>query len=738
MNRTQHSASFVSVVGLALCLAGTLLACFSASARAGLPDHRAFELVSPVEKGAQSVMPDLALADASGEHAVVDGGAANSLLPETVSWMLQTRTADGWRGVQVGPPTGTEPELISTWFTYVGAISEDFSRFLIQTSMSLNPRDPVEESGDMYLRNGPTGPLEWVSGPPAPEVKVLGPLEMHGNFTKNVLDTAVLSGASADLSHVVWNQFYPLVPPPGSLPGSPADTHAAGDEVYESVNGAAQLVGQVPATGTECGPSGGSCVVPPCGAAMGNEFSAFAPVVGAVSHEGSQVIFTSPDPRAAMEGVEGCGSPEVYVREDGASTLQASASQRTGGDPHGPRSKVYAGSAEEAGRIATVYFTSQEELTNESNTGGADEGRDLYAYSLKTGTLTDLTPDERPADLTGANVVSFVGAAADGARVYFTAHGVLAGTNAEGRAPAEGEGADNLYVYDASSGRTTFIGPGSEVGGPPVGRGSGSSSRVTPDGRHIALLTSEDLTAYKQHGVPELYLYDAESERLACVSCNPTGAPPVGPADVPTGFTEGGRSSNGEQPTVLPSPRFVSDDGRRVFFDSPDQLTPEVVPPPEKEKKLEALTSGGNFVPNAYEYEEGKIYLLAPAAAIASITPSGNDAFIDTFAQLTAQDTDGGPDIYDARVGGGFPLAPPACAGTSCQGIPAAAPIFATPSSATFSGAGNFSPAASAPSPVVVKPQAKPKRCKKGYVKKQRKCVKRHRAKKASHVKGRK
>ena len=53
------------------------------------------------------------------------------------------------------------------------------------------------------------------------------------------------------------------------------------------------------------------------------------------------------------------------------------------------------------------------------------------------------------------------------------------------------------------------------------------------------------------------------------------------------------------------------------------------------------------------------------------ISPSGRDIFFQTVQGIVPQDTDGAPDVYDARLGGGFP--PPAaerqpCASDACQG----------------------------------------------------------------------
>jgi hypothetical protein len=53
------------------------------------------------------------------------------------------------------------------------------------------------------------------------------------------------------------------------------------------------------------------------------------------------------------------------------------------------------------------------------------------------------------------------------------------------------------------------------------------------------------------------------------------------------------------------------------------------------------------------------------------ISPDGSDIFFDTTQGLVPQDTDGAPDVYDARVDGGFPPEPgpiQPCSGDACQG----------------------------------------------------------------------
>ncbi len=77
------------------------------------------------------------------------------------------------------------------------------------------------------------------------------------------------------------------------------------------------------------------------------------------------------------------------------------------------------------------------------------------------------------------------------------------------------------------------------------------------------------MTSYDNAEFNEFYRYDAVSGRLACVSCNPSGAPPAGDARLRS-ITSG---INYREPSILM--RNLSSDGSRVFFESPDALLPQ-------------------------------------------------------------------------------------------------------------------------------------------------------------------
>ena len=232
---------------------------------------------------------------------------------------------------------------------------------------------------------------------------------------------------------------------------------------------------------------------------------------------------------------------------------------------------------------------------------------------------------------------------------------------------------------------------------------------ATPDGSRLLFLDAANLTSYNQFGNAEAYVYNAETGAVTCVSCNPTGAPPLGGA----GLMES--SANALVPDY--SEGLISPDGSRVFFETPDALVPQDT----------------NGLPDVYEWENGRIYLISSGqgtagSRLSGASSNGDDVFITTTDHLAPQDIESSTEIYDARVDGGFPYRPftPGCDSGQCQGPQTPAPSFGPPASATFVGLGNPAPAASVPV-VKAKPKAKTVKCKRGLVKRRHKCVRKKR-----------
>jgi hypothetical protein len=250
--------------------------------------------------------------------------------------------------------------------------------------------------------------------------------------------------------------------------------------------------------------------------------------------------------------------------------------------------------------------------------------------------------------------------------------------------------------------------------------GNGLNARVSPSGRYLGFTSSESLTGYDNKVYDEIYLYDAGANELSCASCNPTGAPPIGNAFIrtPTEPSIGGTLTQ----TVLS--RNVTDSGQ-VFFDTPDALVPH----------------DNNGDEDVYIYKEGHVHLIssgtqAGPSYFLDASENGSDVFFTTLQQLVRRDTDQSYDIYDARVDGGFSEAgyQPPCADEGCRGLASNPPVLSLPDSASLISSGNVT---SAPA-MKAKAKAKPAKCKKAYVRKKDKCVKRLKAKAKKSAKGRK
>lgn len=365
----------------------------------------------------------------------------------------------------------------------------------------------------------------------------------------------------------------------------------------------------------------------------------------------------------------------------------------------------------------------------------SENGTRIYWRDLSSGDLylrEGAVNTQVDADAGGGG--AFQTASADGAIAYFTKAGGLwryeaathaASEIATGVAGVLGASVTGSHVYfqDAiglklwSGGSTTTVAAGASAADPSTWPPATGAARVSDDASTLLFVSKAQLTGYdntdKVSGQPdtEVFLYSAPAT-LICVSCNPAGKRPIGPSTIP------GAIANGTAPASTHSykPRALSANGRRVFFDSGDALV-------VGDANSKPATGAG--VPDVYQWEaqgEGSCTKAGGCIAIISNGPapegasfvdasaSGAEVYFLTEASLVAADP-GSMDIYDARIGGGFPEPSPQipCEGDACQLLP---PEPSDPTVTTLlPGAGN-------------PPVAYRKYCRRGYVKRKGQCVK--------------
>jgi sugar lactone lactonase YvrE len=458
----------------------------------------------------------------------------------------------------------------------------------------------------------------------------------------------------------------------------------------------------------------GKAITGACSAGVGlgtlHNPSTQANLHNAMSADGSRVYWT------AYPGLFGGDGGQLYLREN----------------PGEPQSALSGGVCVEAEKACTLAVSKEAEEASGGEGSefwwAARDGSRAIFTVLATGTADDLYEfdlSEAKDRLIAHKVLGVMGASEDASYVYFASEEALTGANAQGASPVAEQA--NVYLYHEGGIRfvgtlaKTDVDPGS--GYTPIWRSPAiRRSRVSPDGLHAVFMSAAKLIPYDNTDVSgrgsdaEVYVYDATSNsgagRLTCASCNPTGARPVG-GQVPTGAT-GVRAAAliPRWPSSLYASRALSDDGSRVFFDSFDALSPEDSNGVQDVYEWEAPgTTGCSETDADYsKLNEGCVSLISSGhgssvSEFVDASPNGDDVFFSTGASLVGQDT-GLVDIYDARVDGGFPSqpSPPAgCEGEACQSLPAT-PTDLTPSSLVFSGAGNL---LGEPPPAVVRPRAK-------------------------------
>lgn len=647
---------------------------------AGLPGNRGYELVSPADKGPGNYVGTIPLTGTQFQGIPARNGQSVLYplalgLPDSTAGgdlrYLATRDVGGWQSVQATPHSAGPPLLpgSSTGVGLYRYVSDDLSCRIMASNDRLSPDAPtavLDAGGANLYRQNLDGSYTAINPPPVDPVP-------QGADT-----SYVVLGASDDCTHIVFETTvyrYPGV----------ADTG-----VYAWDAGTVRNLAVLPDNSAGSNAHVGSDLP-----SLGGPTVRWGSVHNALSADGSRAFFT-----ATSNDGNDVGKVALYVRESGSSTVKVSASETATAN----QGAVFQTASTDGSR---VLFLANYGLTTHTSAGptntdctapaGPPAACDLYAFDVETGDLTDLSADTD--DSGGARVAGVLGTSDDASYVYFAAQGRLVPD--KGRTAEQNESDSTYNVYLHHAGDLRYVGQiGQEKVQHPAAtmltqRAGSLTSQVTPDGQHLLFASTVNFADYDSGGVNEAYLYDAGTGNTACVSCRRDGRQAI----IPQGFDTARYSPlpkpnyyNMGYATTLQHVRAISDDGSKVFFTSADPLDAGAV-------------SGE---PNVYVWRDGQVSFLAVGppghlpddnawmfgTAFRGASASGDDAFFTTQERLVPQDVDDQIDLYDVRVGGGFP-APPVpltpcdpLAGT-CRGPTAAPPVLSDIGSVSFGGAGN-------------------------------------------------
>jgi hypothetical protein len=678
-----------------------------------LPDGRAWELVSPADKKGALIEPFetviQAANDGSGIAYATEGPAVGEDPHSKVFWspVLSRRTASGWRTedlslpVSLGALPEKSPAILPGGPPEYELFSPDLSSATVEPhDRGMPPLSPEATERTPYIRNDLTGSFMPLVTPAdvAPGTHFGGEEEVKGELMIRIL------AATPDMRHMVLASALALTP--GAIVEPTSGAH--GWDLYEWNEGEGlQLINILPNGAQALNKPGEQMFIG--GGERGEAFPRGG-VSRAVSDDGRWVAWTWSNPYQGFNGYHG-----LYVRD----TVKGK-TYRVGG-PHAILQTMSADGSR-------IFYL---------------ENGSLYLSEPEKGSSIDLTSALGPGEHNAQVQELVMGASEDGSYVYFVATSVLASGGVSGE--------DNLYAaHDGAGGWSlTHIATLAHEDLPdwwaiafyPAANLLKVTSRVSPDGRYLTFMSERSLTGYDNvdavSGQPdeEVYLYDAAAAHLACVSCNPTGARPVGVLDTfqfgPAGEllvdryansswsgVSHGKNGESEQSHWLAGslppwygdlevgvhqPSYLSDSGR-VFFNSPDALVPQDTNGLEDVYEYEpagvgdcmtasatfSVRSGGcvNLISSGTSSQESDFY---------DASENGNDVFFITASKLVGADYDTSFDVYDAHVCSAAvpcvsePVSPPACtSGDSCKAAPSPQPeIFGAAPSATFSGTGN-------------------------------------------------
>jgi hypothetical protein len=626
--------------------------CPNASLRTGpsanLPDCRAYELVTPADKGRTQALTftnsEKVIASGNGEALTLFTRVPFGPNPSVVgARAVFSRKTAGWEMNSIVAPGASEDRI--EWHLF----ASDLSRSVFSTETQLNEE---EKSDDILFEAGPAGgPYERVASIPREDEE--------GSRTQFL-------GASADLGHVLFASVDHELPLSSEAEAVTARaTESGATNLYEWSGGHIRLI-NMKQDGEQLNQCGATL-----GAGGGHE--AIHTAVNAVSEDGSVVFFTS------------CSGLFMRVGEDEPIEISA------------PEPGVALGPSEVSGvryNYATpdgtkVFFNTQMPLTVDESAEQRGQNK-LFEYNTEA-------PEGERLKLVASNVPETLGVGLEQREgfyfdetgsVVYVEYGFFGGLQ-------------EIVRYETSTGKRTFVAFANAQ------QGTFEPSYSTPDGEFFLFTSKSLITPVEPRGEGpqnsgagpnEMYRYDSTTGSVLCVTC--------GAGDVPA---EGELVRVGE--TVLetndavPAMTQMSEDGRRVFFQTSARLVPQDT------NSTEDHFGRTNEAPglDVYEWEAegteeapgvvcgavvGCTHLISsgedvgPARLLGAST-DGSNVFFESASQLVPQDMDEFPDIYDARVDGGFPALPPPLECLSCQGVGSPPPLFSVPASEAFTGAGN-------------------------------------------------
>jgi hypothetical protein len=665
------------------------------------------------------------LFDALNAFSGPSAGAGNGQVPYEAQ-----RTTAGWQTSELAPPQAQYR------VGAVDAVTSDFRISLIVLG------EPFDETLTKATRRCF---LQESNASTAAPVSETDTTPQNGHSYCN-LDNAEPIGSSSDLSHIfidnalqqqLTSQAYELA----LVPGSPVGKEAEGPlpslvEDYETEAGTwhYRLVG----VDGPNNPDGSGSVISDCGTALGDAgiFASKHTAFHAISSDGSTVFFT------AVHAVPPklCSGPsvnELFARVDGSQTVPIS-EPSTGYCPASNPNPVCAGAQFEGASAdgSKVFFTT----TQPEVPGVADSTTNLYEATLassggvtRVASMVQISAGDTSG--AGAQVQGVVRVSDDGSHVYFVAQGMLSGApNSQGQSARVG--ADNLYVYHG--GTISFIGDlcsgANESGAVADGSCGGNlgflfgpydkslwaqdSNReavaapygsTTSDGRFFVFASYAQLTPDDTDDAKDVYRYDSQTGSLVRISAGANGYGSNGNNNSFDATIAAPNYNTGFADAEVLNPRPVSNDGSFVFFSTSEPLQSDDVDgaPDVYEWHCASQCSGPAAQGAVAMISDGQNPSFAPGitTTFAGSSESGGDVFFTTPDVLVPGGGANISNMYDARIGGGFPVAAVAspCSEDACQGPLSAAATPPSVATATYAGGANLAPPASKPA-VKVKP----------------------------------